>query len=335
MARGIPKSKGSDIAALPYPRLDNVPLIGIGAFQVTSRKKSDRTGKEYDKDEIKLSLDFDSGHIMRDTGGNPVLDDDGNERPHLINIGFVTLSGHAKANFVAIIKALGFNDKRFIVNGGPDAGSLTDEAMESVEVVFGTNGLGDDYSGSEWIDLPFYVVGGDQGKRDVEVPVLSFKILGFELIGRRCDMTLKIDDKGYNRVELFMPPRDVVPLGGAPKPVRGISKPVVEDDDDRSPFDIDPPAPVPEMYPTPTSKAALYVHKRMEAAEIPIPMRVRVAQLVSGMDDFTSIANISTAAAKNIQDMLKVHPESLTEALGQIFAAVTGSDADFDEEEDL
>ena len=337
MATGIPKGKGSDIAPLSASRLDNVPLIAIGAFQVTSKKKSDRTKKEYEKDEIKLSLDFDSGFVMSDTDGKPVLDDDGNERPHLINVGFTTLSGHPKANLVAILKALGFNDKRFIVSSGNDAGGLTQEAIESVEVEFGTNGLGDNYSGCGWEELPFYIVGGDQSKRDVEVPVLSFKILGFEVLGRRCDMTLKIDDKGYNRPELFIPPRDAEPLGGTPKakPVRGFSNKQVDDD---TPFDPDPPA-ANSGYEPPTTKAAIFVTKKMDEARIPHPLRFGVAKLVSGMDDFTSINDISSAAAKNIRDMLKEHPQSLNEAWQMIqsgeVAEAAAADTDFDEEEDL
>lgn len=339
MPTGIPKGKGSDIAPLPHTRLDNVPLIAMGAFQVTSKKTDRKTGREYEKDEIKLSLDFDSGEIMRDTNGEPVLDDEGNERPHLINVGFTTLSGHAKANFVGILKALGFNGDRFIVKSGNDAGGLTQQAMESVEVQFGTNGLGDDYSRSGWEELPFYIVGGDQAKRDVEVPILSFKILGFEVLGRRCDMTLKIDDKGYNKPELFMPPRDAEPLGGTPKakPVQGISKPKQVDED--TPFD---PAPKPEDragYPEPTTKAAIFVDKKMDEANIPHAMRHRVAVLVSGMDDFPSIAEITSAAAKNIRDMLKAHPDSLKEAWGMVMSgqteAVDANDDFDDDEEDL
>jgi hypothetical protein len=334
MAKGIPRSGQSDIAPLAVRRLEDVPLVAIGAFKVTSRKKNERTGKEYDKDEIKLSLDFDSGHIQKDSKGSPILNDDDSTRPHMINVGFVTLSGHGKSNLVGILKALGFEDSRFIVKGGKNDGNMTDEAMASVEAIFGTNGLGDDYSGQEWDDLPFYVVGGGQSKRDVEVPVLSLKILGFEVIGRRCDMQLKIDDQGYNKPESFLLPRDPAPLTASPKPVRGISKPTQEDDD--TPFDADPPPPLSVPYPTPTTKAALYVHKKMEESSIPIPFRVRVAELVSGIAGFSSIAEIPLDVAKNIQDMLKVHPASLTEAHAQILAAVTGSKADdLDMEEDL
>jgi hypothetical protein len=339
MPKGIPTSRSErDIAPLDVTRLKKAPLIKMGAFKSISNKKNERTGEEYEITQIKLSLDFDSGYSQRNSDGDLILDEAGNEVPHLINEGFITLSGDKRSNLVAILKALGFRDKRFIEGSGKNKGGLTEDAIESVEVVFGANGLVDDYSGAEWDDLPYYTLprdGGQQAKRDVEVPVLSFKIMGYEVLGRRCDLALTIKDD-YNRVESYLAPEEPDPLEAAPKPVRGISKPTQAHEED-TPLDPETPPPWKGDYPEPTTKAAIFVDKKMNESGIPLPFRVAVARLVSGMDDFEDISEISTGAAKNIRDMLKTHPDALKEAWEMAASGKAQEPADDfdDEEEDL
>lgn len=339
MPKGMPTPRSDrDVAPLQVKRLKNVPLIKMGAFKSVSTKKNQRTDEEYEITQIKLSLDFDSGHPQRNSDGDALTDDHDNPIPHLINEGFITLSGDKRSNLVAILKALGFNDKRFIEQSGKNEGGLTDDAIESVEVVFGTNGLGDSYAGAEWDDLPFYVLprdGGKQAKRDVEVPVLSFKILGYEVLGRRCDMALTIKDE-YNRVDSYLEPEEPEPLELSPKPVRGISKPT-QAHEEETPFDPDPPTPAAASYPEPTTKAAIFVSKKMDENKVPHAFRVAVARLVSGMDDFNDISEISTGAAKNIRDMLKAYPEAIKEALSNIMSGQTEEATeveDFDDDEE-
>lgn len=340
MPKGIPTSRSDrDIAPLDVTRIKDAPLIKVGAFKSISTKKNQRTDEEYEITQIKLSLDFDTGHPQRNSKGDIIEDDDGNPIPHLLNEGFVTLSGDKRSNLVAILKALGFSDKRFIEQSGKNEGGLTDDAIESVEVVFGTNGLGDSYAGAEWDDLPYYTLprdGGKESKRDVEVPVLSFKILGYEVIGRRCDMAITIKD-GYNRVESYLKPENPEPLEAAPKPVRGISKPTQAHEMDTP---LDPPKVTPDPmagYPEPTTKAAIFVTKKMDENKVPHAFRVAVARLVSGMDDFSDISEISSGAAKNIRDMLKAYPDAIKEAYENVASGAAAEPTehdDFDDDEE-
>ncbi|MFW6031586.1 MAG: hypothetical protein ACOC9T_03255, partial [Myxococcota bacterium] len=346
MPRGIPSSKGfSDIVALDVPRLTNVPLVKAAAFRANQKRKDDRTGREYEVEQIKLSLDFDSGHIMRDSDGNPVLDEDGNEQPHYIHEGYTTLSGNPRAKFVAIVKALGFTSKEFIEQQGRGKGGLTAEAAESLEVQFGTNALGEDYSGQSWEDLPLYIPGGDLRKRQVEVPILSMKILGYEVLGRWCDMALTTDDKGFNRVDTYMVSEKPAPLTKDAPPATSIpkqtshatSKPLGDETEgEDTPLDPEPERPARTAPPwegkdpsemTPEEKGRAYVLNRLQEANVPPPFHAAVARLVSGFDDFDRIEDMPTAACRNFRDMHKADEDGTLIRLGEVArVAVEGAD---------
>ena len=107
------------------------------------------------------------------------------ELPHYINHGYVTLTANERGNLPGILKALGFNGPNFIEQEGGNAGGLRDDI--DMEMEFGTNELGHDYSGKEYDDLPFYDWNDRDGprKRQVEVPVVSWLINGYQVIGRR------------------------------------------------------------------------------------------------------------------------------------------------------
>lgn len=338
MATGMPSAKNkNDIAPLKVKRIKDAPLVSMGAFKSVSQKEDKKTKEKYEVEQVKLSLDFDTGHIMRNEDGEPIYNQAGDEQPHYLNEGFVTLSGDHRAKLVAIIKALGLDDPRFIVQTGDNAGALTQEAVESVEAEFGTNGLNDDYSGMGWDDLPFYVNradGGQLNKRDVEVPVLSFKILGVELIGRHLDMSITIKG-GYNRVEAYFPSEEPAPLAKPPakKPARAMPADTVTED----PFVKDEPARA-SGYPVPTTKAAKYTHKVLMEAGVPEAMHVAVVQAISGFDDFDSIAEISNDAASNFRDMFKNDPtivQSAREHVASQGSSVPFTPNEADDEDDF
>lgn len=321
MAKGIPTKK-SEIGPLKVKRLENVPIVSIGAFRMVAEKEDRKTGEKYETDQVNLSIDFDSGFIQRKEhpDGEPVLDDNGNEKPHLINVGYMTLSGHFKSNFVPLLRAAGYDGPEFI----DDEGSLTQEAQESIEVEFGTNGLGHNYTGKDWDDLPYYVLpkmGGKHQKRDVEVPVTSFKIKGYELIGRRVDMALEIKN-GYNKPTAFIEPRDPAPLGKtAPAPARGMPAAPEEPED---PFEEEetPPWRPPEVV-VPTreehGKAAVYIWKIMEDANIAPERRVSVARHIVSDPSIKSIAEIPDEHARTIRDMYKADASILVRAHSDVF----------------
>lgn len=342
MAKGIPSSSATtDVAPLTVRRLKDAPLVKIGAFKVMQQKKNDKTGEEYEVEQVNLSLDFDSGHIMRDQDGNPVLTEDGQEQPHYLNEGFTTLSGNNRAKLVAILKALGMDDEPFIEQTGNNAGGLSQEAAESLEATFGVNGLGDDYAGADWDDLPFYVLpskGGQQKKRDVEVPVTSLKILGREIIGRHLDMAITTKN-GWNRVESYLISENPAPLDES-KPARSMpaektrptNKPIdPETADIDTPLDPEPTE-VQDADPPVTTKGQKYVLAQLKEAGVPPPFYVAVAQLMSGFDDFDKLEEMSTEAAKNFRSMHQADDSNIEQALEAAMAE--GGDAVPFEEDD-
>lgn len=340
MPKGIPSTSRPEVAPIPDRRIANAPLVKIGAFKAMQRRKN-KAGEEYEVEQVKLSLDFDTGKIMRDPDGNPVLDENGEEQPHYINEGFVTLSGNEKAKFMEILRALGLDSPDFIQKDGRDKGSLTQEAAESLEATFGVNGLGDDYSNADWDDLPFYVLpskGGKERKRDVEVPVLSLKILGIEIIGRWLDMSLRIDGD-WNRVDAFFPSEQPAPLTES-APARSMpvekkhatDKPIHDDGED-TPLDPEPPFSTEDEEPEVETKGQKYVLKQLQEHNVPRPFYVRIAQLLSGFNDFMHLKDMSTDAARNFRDMLKAEPNAIQDALEM--AMERGEEPDDEEEEDF
>lgn len=330
IAKGIPRNTKSDIAPLTARRLKNVPLVGIGAFIATNTRKNEKTGEEDERTQIKLSLDWDSGYPIRDTDGELVTDEEGHGRPHLINDGFVTFSGDKRSNFVKILRAMGFGDDYF-----DDDGNLSDDMAETVEAVFGTNGLGDDYSGAEWDDLPEYILpskGGKEAKRDVEVPVLSLKINGYELLGRCVDMALTIKD-GFTKAESYLLPEDFVDLDTPVTPVVSMSlgepsqatkqraaaakrqptkgtpktrKGVPQDETETAAVfgdSVDPENEPTPFDPAPTSKRSIYVTRALQTAGIPGKDRIAFLAWLLEDEDVTSIANISLGAAQQFRAM--------------------------------
>lgn len=344
MAKGIPSSKSSiEVAPLTVRRLKDAPLVKIGAFKVMQQKKDDKTGEQYEVEQVNLSLDFDSGHVMKDTDGDPILTEDGREQPHYINEGFTTLSGNNRAKFVAILKALGLDSEPFIEQEGNNAGGLSQEAAESLEATFGTNGLGDDYSGMDWDDLPFYVLpskGGQQKKRDVEVPVTSLKILGREIIGRHLDMAITIKN-GWNRVESYLisespaPLDEDVPARSMPKQKAHATSTPLGDETEDEDTPLDKPAtatadPDPEV----NTKAQRWVLKRLKDAEVPPPFYVAVARAMSGFDDFDTLGEMSLEAASNFRDMHKSDENLIKQALEHVMEGAAEDEPPFDEDDE-
>lgn len=352
MARGMPQSKSeNDIAPLTVRRLTNVPLARIGIFKSLSEKEDKRSGEKYEVEQIKLSLDWDSGYVMSNEDGEPILDREGREQTHYINDGFVTLSGHAKSKLVPILRALGFDGPRFIVQDGKDAGGLTAEAAESIELVFGTNGLGKDYAGAEWEDLPFYTTraeGGTHGKREVEVPVLSFKILGEEVLGRHIDMQLEIKN-GYNKPAAYLMSEDTEVIGSKPKPrkaspARGVpaSKEAPKAGDADDPFTPEQSKPWEStLYDfsgdDPESRARRYAQTTLVEAKVPQSFHAAVVRAMtgSGPEDFLSLEDMPLDVGRTFRDMVKTYPEGIQEALEMVQSGGSdGADEEPVEEEE-
>lgn len=354
MPRGIPTSTSRDTPVpLRAKRLKNVPLVKLCAFRTINEREDRETGEKYEVDQVKLAFYFDSGLIQRNSDGEPILDNAGDTQAHLVNDGFVTYSGHPQANLPTILRALGFSDERFI----NDEGGLTEDAAESIEVMFGTNGLGDDYSSADWMDLPLYTTrakGGKVSKGDLEVPVTSFKIMGYELLGRRCDMALSIKND-YNRIETYLEPEDPEPLDDAPKPKvsKGIPADVKEPDvfvghkeamatKAASPDDTPPLLQGNAGEPEPETKRAIYVTKRLQESNVPGLHRLAVVRAMIGNPDLESIYAITTEDAKKFKEMFTSDPTSVVAAynfvIDQAQSAPTEEveeDDDFDEEDDI
>jgi hypothetical protein len=350
MARGIPQSRSKNaVVPLPLNRLEDVPIARIGAFRTIETKKDRQTDEEYESDQVKLSIDFDSGYIQRNADGDPVLDQHGNEQIHYINQGFVTLSGHARANLMEILKAAGFDSDDFI----DDEGGLSEEASKEIEVEFGTNGLGDDYSGKEWDDLPYYTPpsrGGNRNvsKRDVEVPVLSFKIMGYELIGRKVDLALETKD-GWNRVKAYIAPRTPEPLSQDTKAKRAkgmpksgarepVEDPLISEQEKASRSPTAPPFEEPNPgEPEPTTKRAIWVTKTLQEFGVPGKYRLEVVRAMAGNPDIESIHGIAGDDAKRFKAMVEADATNVREAYEMVKDKVDGdndNDDDFDDDED-
>lgn len=332
MAKGIPSSKGPGTAPLKVKRLENVPIARIGAFRALSERKDDDTGETYEVEQVKLSIDFDSGHIQRNEQGEPVLDKSGNEQIHYINEGFTTLSGDKRAKLVEILKAIGFDTPDFIEQEGKNVGGLRDDIAGTIQLEFGTNGLGHDYSGSEYEDLPMYTLrskGGKHDKRDVEVPVKSFKVAGYEVIGRPIDLALT-EKGGWNRISAFVEPRDLPPLGAtAPKPAaRGIPVSNEEPEDPFAKEEGDIPFKASDAPVLPTSKHGKYIWDIMEVANIPPERMLPVARYMTGNPRMGNIADISVEEARQIRDVYKPDPSILVSAYNEVFKEQAG---DFDD----
>ncbi len=359
MARGIPSSTSEDRpVAIKARRLKNIPLARVGIFQSEQEKKDDKTGEIRRYTQIKLSLDWDTGHKQLNAKGEEILDDYGDPKPHYINEGFVTLSGDKRANLIEILKALMPEEHEDGTLLDED-GNLSEEAGESAEMVFGENGLGDDYAGAEFDELPFYDRKGNHRKREVEVPVLSWKILGQELIGRRIDATIAIKNE-YNRIEQHIP-AEAGPLGDGGEPrakpskakTGGMSKSKTRKGKSREEAEVDAtlaggPPDDPEndatpWEPEPTTKQAVYVTKKLKEAGVPPILRVAVAQAVAGNPEIDSIAGISVADANAFKEMVKADPDIIAKAVADIEDQLNESvqdaelnvddDADFDDDE--
>ncbi len=341
MARGIPRSGGtSDVAPLTVKRLKGVPLERLTAFRMEREREDRKTGEKYDVVQVVLGFAFNSGHVQRSADGEPVLDDQGNTQAHMIHDGFVTLSGHAKANLPTILRALGFDDDRFMDR---EEGGLTSDAAESIEVEFGKNGLGHDYRGKDWDDLPFYVVGGKERKGEVEVPITSFKMLGYELVGRRCDMVLTIDKNGYNRIDSYIPMEDPDPLTDTPpKPkAKGLpgeqrdpepfldDKGIAEQQANRA---LAPMLQPNEGEPEPETKRAAWTTKRLQEANIPASARIQVLRALTGDDSIDSIHGITVEQAKAVKEMFDADPANLVQAYEHVMDSTEPPVADDDDD---
>lgn len=353
MPRGIPTSTSED---RPVPikarRLKNIPLVKVGIFRSESEREDKKTGEKRLITQVKLSLDWDTGYTQHNSKGEELLDDYGDPRPHYINDGFVTVSGDKRSNLVKILKAL-LPEKYEEGVLFDDEGNLSEDAAESVEFVFGENELGDDYATADFDELPMYDPKGKHRKREVEVPVLSWKVLGVELIGRRIDATVEIKND-YNRIEQYLEPEagpvaDEAPArakgmaGAKPKPRKGKSREEAELDATLAggPPD-DPYHDATPWEPEPTTKQAVYVTKKLQEAGVPGILRVAVVQAVTGNPEITTIAGISVADANTIKDLVRGNPTILADARRDVEDQLNESmndmpdvddDADFDDDE--
>lgn len=215
MARGMPSGKSqNDTVPLSIKRLTRAPLIAVHAFRAEQESESKKTGEKYIKVQPKLSFTFDSGHFQKNSDGEVLYDDDtGEAKPHYIIDGFVTLSGFNTGNLVQkVLPAFGFDNPDWF----DDDGNLTDEVMDSVDIEFGSNALGENYEGAEWDEIPLYVRGQKDGRKgDIEVEVTSFKIMGYELLGREVDLQIGVKD-GWNRITAYLVPADFTSLEDEP-----------------------------------------------------------------------------------------------------------------------
>lgn len=353
MPRGIPTSTSRDTPVpLKVKRLKNVPLVKLCAFRSISEREDRDTKEKYEVDQVKLAFYFDSGHIQRNSDGEPILDSAGDTMPHLVTDGFVTYSGHPQANLPTILRALGFSGDEYI----NDEGGLTEDAAESIEATFGINGLGDDYRSADWTDLPLYTLrskGGQVAKGDLEVPVTSFKIMGEELLGRRCDIALII--KGdYNRIDSYLEPEEPEPLGAEPAPAPKVAKGMPAEKKEpevfishkeamatkaASPDDTPPFHQGNTGEPEPETKRAIYVTKRLQESNVPGTHRLAVVQAMIGNPDLESIHGIGVADAKKFKEMFTADPTTVVTAYNFVIDNAAPEpeedDDDFDEEDDI
>lgn len=208
MARfDIPKGDSNDVAPISARRIKRATLDRIKAF-ITEQDVKDSDGKVTGtRMSPKLALYWNSGHIQRNSEGDPVYDQDGNEQTHYIIDGFVTITQHYKGNLPgAILPALGFEGPDYY----DDEGNLLNEGdYPPFDMEFGENALGEDYSGiTDLLDLPLYDRNNKQRRKgQVECEVTSLKVHGYELLGRSVELELEVKD-GWNRIRNYMQPED-------------------------------------------------------------------------------------------------------------------------------
>lgn len=243
-------------------RIKNAKLVKVGAFKSVAR--NEKTGDTYDQ--IKLSLDWETGYFIEDVNGDPVLDKSGKPQPHYINEGFVTLTGSARGNLIKILDALGFAD---LFDEEGNLGSDVEMDME-----FGKNGLGNTYTGLEFDDLPYYTPasqGGKEKKRDVEVPVIRWTLNGRSVLGRRVDLSIE-EKGGYDRVKNYIEPEQA---NVDEVPARALEAAIEVVDDEKIPFDPNEPGidEDPFVKPGPKGKAQAQAQARPAPAK-PAPAPV-------------------------------------------------------------
>jgi len=324
MPKGLPSTRSKEgPQPLGINRLEDVPLTKVGIFRATRQREDRKTKEKYEVDVVLLSLDFDSGHMQHDGHGQVIVDDDSGEpKPHYINVGYVTLTGSAKGNLPDILKALGFSGPDFIEQDGDNAGGLRDDL--DIQMTFGINELGHDYSDSEYDDLPLYDWNDRDGprKRQVEVPVLSWTINGYPVIGRKCDMALEVKN-GYDKPTAFLAPRN-------PEPLRTIEE---EADEAFSPATqkAAPKAKGPDE-PEPTGKGQKYVWDLMEDLNVPVENRTPIMRKFTADPSIKNIASMNIEYCRNLRDAEKQDP-SLIKTLNDQVMNGDGDDFDDDAEE--
>lgn len=325
MPSGFPSSRSTDgPQPLKDARLEDVPLVDVSAFRARQTRKDEKTGEEYEIMSVKLSFDFDSGQMQHNADGEVIVDDNGNPKPHLIYIGYCTLSGDRRGTLKDILKALGFNGPDFIEQDGRNAGGLRDDIDMQME--FGTNGLGHDYAGKDYDDLPEYNYRDKDGpkKRDVEVPVVSWTINGYQVLGRRVDMALEIDSNGYNKPGAFLPPRNPEPL----KTVEELAEEALPT------AKAKPRAPVARTEanePVPTKKGPKWVWDTLEELLVPVEYRTPVMRAFAAEPSIKNIASLDVDTCRQFRDALKETP-SLAKALYEQVSGASGPEDDgFDE----
>jgi len=332
MARGFPTSQSTDsVAPLPDRRIRRAKLARIAAFR-SEQERERKDGEKYTVEVVQLSLFWDSHKTQTTVGGDPVIDEETGELlPHYINEGFITLSGAATSNFVKkILPALGFTGPEFIQQDGQNKGNLTDATLDSLEVKFGSNKLGDDYEGADWTDLPMYERGGKTRKGDLEVEVLSLKLAGHELLGREVDLALDIKD-GWNRVNAYLLPEDFAGLDNEPLGLTAADGGGKPEKAAAAKAKTNRTATTTEA---PTTKQAKYVAKVMEAADIPPIYQVDVLRHILSDPHIMSVAGISAEHANTLKALWKDGGSELfQDALAAVEATPTELEGDDDDEE--
>jgi len=324
MPKGIPRafSAADAVAPISVKRLENVPLARVGIFRSKQQREDRNTKEKYEVDAVKLSLDFDSGHIQCNVDGDPLLDSNGNEQPHYINEGFVTYTGDARGTLPSILKALGFDGPDFIEQDGSNANGLRGDL--DVVMEFGTNGLGVDYAGVDFEELPEYVLpskGGTEKKRNVEVPVISWTINDIPVIGRHLDLALEIRN-GYNKVSTYIQPHEVDPLTT-----------INEEGDNALGMTADTaPAKESPSEPVPTEKGPLYVWKLMEDLQVPVEQRTPIMRAFTADPSIKNIASLSVIYSRMLRDAYK-EDATIIKRLHDKIAGQPNDDFDEDEEE--
>lgn len=228
----MPVSKGayevSKVVAKPEGAYD-VWLEKIVAFRTmqtkgtmieTNGRKAIDPETAWEAEEIKFGFYLNSGDVLRDAEGEPVLDNDGNTTPHYFIINFVSFNNRGK-NFINVLKAL--NPPGLVVKEvKTQYGTLLDVGENEFNVDFGTNGYGQNFAGAEYSDLPMWLPkdkgGQDLSLKKIEVPCTVFEVNGVPLMGRYVIAPVTINAQGFNKVGVPLksnkPPRDTVNVAG-------------------------------------------------------------------------------------------------------------------------